>query len=244
MDMKTTMDSFEDIINLYEGELDIPSNENCRGCDAQYKAPLLPWNVGSRFHSKQGGVFLAGKPHRGKPGTVRDSGVIDGRDVGRTLFFNEKWPYWSYSREILTSVYGSAKEGWDHIAFSNAVKCSSTDSNGKTTRQCVTQCLKENQVIFKEIELLRPRKIIFFTWSMHRDLFDNVPFAQPGTVMEHTDKNYRRACGRKQLGWWDRSLLANWGENVDFLILGHPERMKKTEYVEMVSQWITNPNRS
>ena len=76
---------------------------------------------------------------------------------------------------------------------------------------------------------------------MHRSFLDDISFAKSGTVIEHTNNEYRIKCGAKQLGWWDRTLTANWGSKVDFLILGHPERMKKVEYVSIVSEWLKRP---
>lgn len=243
------MGYFYELINIYENQLNIPHNGKCSNCDAKYKKPLLPWQIGAKYYTEKGGVFIAGKPHRGdlkaettKGIIVKASGVIDGRRLGERLFFKEKkWPYWSYTREVLNSIYGTSEESWEHITFTNIVKCSSTDAGDKTSRLCAKQCIIENNVIFKEIELLKPKKILFFTWSMHRDLLYEIPFAKEGTIIEHTSNDYRRKCGAKQLGWWDRTLIANWGSKVDFLVLGHPERMKKVEYVAMVSEWLKKP---
>ena len=76
------MDYFDKLINIYENQLNIPQNEACNNCDSEYKQPLLPWQIGKKYFTEKGGIFIAGKPHRGTPGTVRPSGVIDGREVG------------------------------------------------------------------------------------------------------------------------------------------------------------------
>ncbi len=234
------MTAFQQIIELYNNELRLPINDYCQRCDSKYKAPLLPWQVGAKFFSDNGGVFIAGKPHRISPD--KNTGeLLDWRDGGEKLYFNAKWPYWSYTKEILKTVYGSGSEGWDHIALTNIVKCSSTSSIDKTSKNTAMQCIVNNQVIFKEIEILKPRKIIFYTWSMYRDLLTHIPFAESGTVKEHTDIKARKKCGKKLLGWWERSFIASWGRPVDFLIVGHPERMKKDEYVSMVGKWLKKP---
>jgi len=212
-------------------------------CDSQYKEPLLPWVVGHKYFTENGGIFIGGKPHRGRPqgAKIRESGVIDGRDRGKQLFLRGNWHYWSYTKAILEKLYGSAEDGWDHIAFSNVVKCTSTSGKDKTSGNCAIQCIKKNEVIVKELELLKPRKIIFYTWSMHRKLFEEIPFAIKGSVTEHSSIHHRRKCGAKDLGWWDRTFTSTWGTKVDYLILGHPERMKKSEYVSLVSQWLKIP---
>ena len=233
--------NYKKIINLYENELCIPNNEICNNCDSQLKQPLLPWQIGDKYFTKNGGIFIAGKPHRGTPGTLRDSNIMDGRKRGKELFFEKNWAYWSYTKEILNNLFESNEESWEHITFSNIVKCTSTDSSDKTSEQCAKQCIVENKVIFKEIELLKPRKILFFTWSMHRHLLKDIPIAKDGTIIEHTDSSFQKKCGAKKLGWWERSFVSKWDSHIDFLIIGHPERMKKSDYVNLVTEWLKKP---
>lgn len=237
------LSAFDKLIDIYEKQLNIPHNNNCQICGSLYKQPLLPWVIGRNYFTENGRIFIGGKPHRGTPkyAIKRVSGVIDGRGRGKDIFDKENWPYWSYTKAMLEKHYGSSDDGWDHIAFSNVVKCTSTTGKDKTSSNCAIQCIKNNGVIIKEIELLQPRKIIFYTWSMHRCLFKELPFAKDGSITEHTNYDFRLKCGKKELGWWDRTFEATWGEKVDFLIMGHPERMKKSEYVEMVSNWLAKP---
>lgn len=235
------MDYYKKLIDIYENDLNIPNNTHCSECDSGYKQPLLPWQIGMHYGTERGGIFIAGKPHRGVPGIPKDSQIIDGRDVAKRLFFEESWPYWCYTKEALNEIYGSDEESWEHIVFSNVVKCSSTDGVDNTSWKCAHQCISKNQVVVKEIELLQPRKIIFFTWSMYRDLFDTIPFADPDTLIEHTSSDHRVRCGAKNLGWWHRSFVSTWNKRVDFLIVGHPERMKKSEYIEKIAQWLNKP---
>lgn len=232
------MSKFDKLINLYEKKLNIPNNKYCEKCDSFYKEPLLPWVIGEKYYNDENKIFIAGKPHRGSFGNIRESNVIDARVKGEELFFNEKWPYWNYTKEILNSIYLSPKESWEHIVFSNVVKCSSTDTRDLTTLNCANQCIKNNKVIILEIELLRPKIIIFYTWSMYRVLFEEIPFAQKETIQEITNRDHRIKCGAKKLGWWDRTFISTWGEKIHFLILGHPERMKKDEYIKLVSDWL------
>jgi len=234
---------FNKIIQLYEDQLGLPTNKHCRECDS-YKYPLLPWQIGNQYFSSHGGILIAGKPHREEEGKttgfLRISGVLDGRILGKHLFFSpsKKWPYWSYTSEILQRIFGSPDTGWDHIAFTNIVKCSSSHKADQTSWKCAELCITRNKVIFEEMQILKPRKIVFYTWGMHRDLLDKIPCAKQGSVIEHTNRKYWRWCGKKPLGWWDRSFESIWGHPVDFLILGHPERMKKDEYVKMLADWL------
>ncbi len=239
---------FNQIIQLYEDQLHIPSTNHCRECDT-YKHPLLPWQIGDQYSSSNRRILIAGKPHREEKGKtsgfLRLSGVLDGRVLGENLFFDKlpppgskNWHYWSYTREILEHIYGSPDTGWKDIAFTNIVKCSSSDKGDQTSRGCAKRCIRKNKVIFKEIEILKPRKIVFYTWTMHRDLLDEIPCAKQGSVVEHTDREYTWQCGQMDLGWWDRSFESIWGDPVDFLIVMHPERKKKDEYIKMLVDWL------
>jgi len=234
------MKAFNEIIELFEIELDIPNNISCLECDAEYKNPLLPWHIGEKYFSPDGGILFAGKPHRGTPGKARKSGILDARERANELYLKKSWAYWSYPKAILTKVYGSSSEGWKYIAFTNIIKCTSTNSTDKTSYLCADKCINNNQVIFEEIRQLKPRKIVLFTWSLHRQLLVNLPIAKENTVMEHTDINHTINCGKKMLGWWSRSFESTWDTNVDILVVGHPERMKKNDYIKLISKWLIN----
>lgn len=155
------MDYFEKLNNIYENPLNIPHNEACNCCDSENKPPLLQWQIGEQYFTKRGGIFIAGKPHRGTPGTVRGSGMIDGTEVGKRLFFDKSSPYWNYTEEALNSLFMESEQSWSHITFSNIVKCTSTNTGDKTSLLCANQCIAKNKVIFKEIQLLKPRKFCF-----------------------------------------------------------------------------------
>jgi hypothetical protein len=235
------MNIYNKLIELYQKELDIPNNEICKTCDSSFKQPLLPWNIGEKYFTEKGRIFIAGKPHRGTPGNLIDNTIIDGRARGKELFLKKNWPYWNYTKIILNNIFHSSEESWKHIAFSNVVKCTSTNNQDKTSLECAEHCIIHNKVIFKEIELLQPRKVLFFTWHLHRHLFKEIPFAKTTTIIEHTNINFKKDCGAKKLGWWERSFMSTWNTKVDFLIVGHPERMKKEEYVNLITEWLQKP---
>jgi hypothetical protein len=67
---------------LFEQKLALLQNPICQVCnvDSDLKHPLLPWIVGSKFHQTEERVMFVGKPHRGIPGKIRSSGLIDPTD--------------------------------------------------------------------------------------------------------------------------------------------------------------------
>lgn len=231
---------FNKIISIYE-DLNIPHNLTCENCDAIYKKPLLPWHIGTKYDSDKGRILFVGKPHRSERpngSILLESNIVDARNRAKELFFNTSWHYWSYPREIVKKLYGSAEEGWDYISYTNLVKCTSTNGVDKTSKNCTINCVINNKVIIEEIKILKPKKIIFFTWSLHRTLLLDLDFVDQDSLVEHTDINYKKKCGKKNLGWWNRTFMTKWGETIDILVINHPERMKKDEYTDMVYNWL------
>ncbi len=97
-------------------------------------------------------------------------------------------------------------------------------------------CIKKLGVIFTEIEVLKPKNIIFYTYSLYPELLIELPFAV--SINEVTDKNYKVKCGKKDLGWWVRLVKTRWKDEIKILITGHPERMKKDEFISLIVNWI------
>lgn len=99
-------------VPIFEQELALLANPTCAKCnpDPDLKHPLLPWIYGSRFHETEERIIFVGKTHRGKPGEIRVSGIIDPTDeiLGEDGLWNRPWPYWSYTREIAENLFSLA----------------------------------------------------------------------------------------------------------------------------------------
>lgn len=231
---------------LFERDLQLLRNQDCEKCDAQVKYPLLPWLVGSKFPYSAERVLFVGKPHRGTPGEILPSGIIDPIDEVQDCLWDISWPYWSYTREIAENLYG--EQASDFIAFSNAIKCTNvgaddgdSTSSDKTTYQMAHRCIERVGVIWKEVEHLEPMTIIFYTFSLFPEMLENIPVALEGTIQEIKTKDNYVPCRNKQLGWWERKCATPWTNNLRILVVGHPERMGREEYVELLTEWI-RPN--
>jgi hypothetical protein len=126
---------------LFEDELRLLRCEACLRCDADLKNPLLPWLVGEKFPQTPEQVVFVGKPHRGTPGTILPSGIIDPREQveGEDPLWNYSWAYWSYTRAIAERLYGS--EAFESIALTNMVKCTNTHDADATTWTMAQSCL-------------------------------------------------------------------------------------------------------
>jgi hypothetical protein len=225
---------------LFEEELALLQNPVCQGCnvDPELKHPLLPWMVGRDFHQTRERVLFVGKPHRGTPGEIRLSGIIDPtyEILGDDGLWNAHWPYWSYTREIAENLYGN--KAIDSICFSNLIKCTNTHDVDATTREMAVGCVSELGVIWKEIEIIECRTVVFYTYSLYPDLLQEIPFALPGSVREITPYAHSVPCRNKMLGWWERSCATHWCDSFRLLVVGHPQMMGRPEYVQLLTTWL------
>ena len=233
--------------SLFERDLQLLENQDCDQCDAQVRHSLLPWLVGAKFPYSAERVLFIGKPHSGTPGEILPSGIIDPINEVKVSLWAKEWPCWSYTREIAENLYGESAS--DFIAFSNVIKCTNVEaedgdsrSTDNTTYQMAHCCIERLGVIWKEVERLEPMTIVFYTFGLFREMLENIPVAVDGTIQEISTLNHSVPCGSKQLGWWERKCATSWTNNLRILVVGHPERMERQEYVALVTGWIRPSN--
>ena len=220
--------------------LTLVNNPICQHCDAKVKYPLLPWIIGQKFQDEEKRIVFVGKPHRGIPGNILPSRFIDPTDTIPYLW-GRKWPYWSYTREIAENIYGP--NAIDHIAFTNIIKCTNTEDDEKittdmTTHSMANNCILNLGVIWKEIAFLKPTKIVFYTFDLFADMLRDIPVAIPGTTHNITSQYFTKKCGEKNLHWWERRCSSSWTSDLQILITGHPERMKRNDYITLLTGWL------
>lgn len=232
---------------LFEERLKLLHNPVCQRCDAQIRKPLLPWIVGKQFSETAERIVFIGKPHRGLPGTVLPSEVIDPTEMVAGCLWDKPWPYWRYTRQVAENLYGRA--GSDCIAFTNLIKCTnvsagdgspSTDATSDTMARC---CVSELGVIWKEIEELQAFTLVFYTYGLFPEVIQQIPVALGDSLLEITAQSNRVKCGNKKLGWWERTCRTTWTDNLRILVMGHPERMRRDDYVRLLTTWLRPHNR-
>lgn len=228
---------------LFERELRLLENAICKQCDAQIRHPLLPWLVGRQFSESTDRILFVGKPHRGVPGETLPSGMIDPTAMVANELWDVSWPYWSYTREIAENLYGH--NAFQFIAFTNVIKCTNVGaSDGESTSADNTTygmadcCVRKLGVIWKEVECLEPTTIVFYTYGLFRDFLKEIPLALQGSTTEITPESHSVPCRNKQLGWWERTCKSNWTDSLRILVVGHPERMGRAEYVGLLTNWL------
>ena len=219
----------ENLFKMYD-DIYIGSSSVCKECQEKTTNLSLPvsfWFVGSYYEHENGRVLFVGKNARGKPGEKRNN-YYDCRNVAKELW-NKSWAYWSYIRNITEEMYG--ENGADYIAYTNIIKCNNSSSTDNTSELVKDNCIRKMQVLWREIELLKPKRIIFLTSSGYdyyiKGIFNNVVDIE----------NKKIQIGAKKMPWWEFSAYID-NDNIKVLRVGHPERKKKVDYVNAIANWI------
>lgn len=213
-------------------------NRICKSCDASVRPPLLPYWVGERFNETRERVLFVGKSHRDEPGTTLPSRIMMDATEFVPDLWEKRWPYWRYTRDIAESLYGP--EGRDFVALTNLIKCTNVEdgSTDRTTYQMADCCVLQLGAIWKEIELLQPATIVFYTHRLFPDVLETIPVALTGSIRHVHPQDYSKPCGKKELGWWERTCKTAWSKRVRILVTSHPERKARQEFVRSLTDWI------
>lgn len=234
------MDAFARIEQGYRS-LGVPNNPTCVACDATDKRPLLPWHIGRAYFDGQPRVVILGKNHRAdRPTKVLTGGIQDGRETAQELQASIGWPYWAYVREILAEVYGDWRLGWDRIARSNLVKCTTvskeTGSQDTTTPRMTNSCVRHLGLIRIDLGELEPDLLILMTGADYDACLPDLCWRPETGFRWVDDARSRIPCGAKSL-LFSRFELPGGERPIQGIRIGHPERMKKVDYVRAVASW-------
>jgi len=238
------MSSVRVIRKMYK-RIKLRTNPVCKKCKPLNKNPVSIWQVGKKFNRDKYKLLFVGKTGRGDWGRTNKSGYVylNMSDI-RERFLTYSNPYWSYTREIVTRIYGSPEEGWNRIAFTNIIKCTDTDTVDTTENSVKDNCILKLGVIQKEIEILKPKNVIFYTGSYYDDqidgLIDNLKNSFKGeNVVTLSKRNLRAGSNGNRLKLYQKELLNRKGNRImRFLITSHPERQTEERFVSNITRWI------
>lgn len=228
--------------------LDLVKNKHCKNCDVgeQFKRPLLPWYIGSRFSETSERIVFVGKTHRddlsarSRHDRYQDrSGEVEG-DHG---YWNGSWAFWSYTKAIIERVYGESVDSLQRVAITNLVKCASTANVDRTTPGMIDECVRNIGVIWRELAKLEARNIVFYTYHLYPSSLENPPISNQCLNVNGSNIDTMVDCGAKQIGFWERECLTEWHPNVRILVTSHPGTKKKDDFVDRIAGWIADSKR-
>lgn len=234
----------DQVFKMYH-HISLGENEICYECkkEGNIEIPLSIYYVGVNLPCHDS-IFFIGKTAVGGEGI---GPVINSSFTDSTTFGEESLDglerlsglraYYSYTHEIIKHYYGSYEKGKRNVALSNIVKCNNTTTNDSTDYRRKDFCIKKLQTIWKEVDLLLPKKIVFYTNTYYDDFIDEFRPNLCESIEDIIDTNVM--IGNKNSPFWHRRFYNKDGNIIcDFLRLSHPQRMKKDEYVSCVVEWL------
>lgn len=225
------------IIELYN-QINLGHCEICLECKRNnsklYDRAVGMWFVGKYYANQEKRLLFVGKNARGVPAikyeeNVNDKGYLNEFRYARENLWNKSWAYWNYSRIISEQLYGEA--GYENVAFTNIIKCNGSDTIDTTNDNMKDYCVKKLNVLRKEIQIIKPTHIVFYT-SYYYDQW--IPFVFDELRAEVSTSV---TIGKKQMPWAEYDGKID-SQEIHVLRVGHPERMKKADFVTSICDWV------
>jgi len=216
--------------------------QECRANKEIMSRPVSAWFVGNRFDETKTSILFVGKNARGFfPNASKEDerGVSEGINnafSSRLDLTGKGWAFWNYTKDIIREVFGDDSQ--EHVALTNMVKCNDSDGVDTTTDSMKDACIKEFRVINKEIRIIRPSHIVFYTGTDYdayiKYVFDSMVF---------WDQASRLMIGKYMAPWGKGVGYVN-NQKIEFLRVCHPERKNKADFVKNICEWIWKTSKS
>ncbi len=215
-----------EIENMHQN-LDKSICDNCKSvCEKEGISKKFKPYIGENYRKNKARVLFIGKNARG---------TCDYQKFAQDQFAGQdrKFAFWSYIKDI-TDKLEIHPEG---VAITNLVKCNnSTEDEGRnngsskdfTPHEVKENCIKRNNVIWKEIDILNPTHIVLFTHHYYDKYLKGFICIKNKTV----------DCGLRKIVWCEGKLILTNGSSSQFLRTSHPQMKKKEDFVNLVSQCI------
>ena len=234
------------IFEMYKS-ISVGNNQICSECNNEgaLGKPVSIYFIGKNFHSSDDTILFVGKTAVGglDVGPFVDDLFTDATAFGElSLDLKEKnaktRAFYSYTNEIVTQYYGSFEIGKQFIALSNLVKCNNASTKDETSYHIMEHCINSLRVTWREIEILKPKRIIFYTGNTDYD--DFIENFEP----ENYDDYFPIEGDRSGPWWHGRYVDENQVSICDILRINHPDRMRyiggnaKENYISKVVDWL------
>lgn len=221
----------------------IGQNETCINCKNGYNMvtnPLTPYIIADKTTKENDRIMFIGKAARGDSfGTLINEIFEDVTEFGEDFLENSSWAYYSYTRDIIQDYYGDFDTAFKHITFSNMVKCNNETNNDTTPNEAKSCCIDKNKFIWKEVQIIRPRRIIFYTHFYYDDFIEKFRPLNCASIKDITTKENKIKVGKKASLFWHRQFY-DMNNNLicSFLRTSHPMLKKKKDFVSSILNWL------
>ena len=191
-------------------DISIGNNEICKECNKEgiMEIPLSIYYIGENFINGDSILFVGKTAVGGEGiGPVVADAFTDATVFGKLSIDGEEEnsnvrAFYSYTRNIISSYYGDYETGKKFIALTNIVKCNNTTTNDTTDYRTMDFCINKLGAIWKEFEILAPKRVIFYTNTYYDDFIDEFRPKNYEKFEDLSDKNIE--IGSKNSPWWHR----------------------------------------
>jgi hypothetical protein len=244
------------VFDLYDS-IPLGTHSLCQECSRsaqplQLGRPLSMYHAGSQFGCDGRRILFVGKNARGDVGvdhgrsfldTTAEADKLIGKWDSRAL---GSWPFMAYTREIVKNCYPdlSFPEAWERVALTNLVKCNeqehstSNSSADGTPYSVAAHCLVKLQVFRRELDVLQPTHVVFFTGRAYDCFLGEAMFGLQWRDAPGSGPHTVADCGGKELPWWEGFVVRDGSIPCRILRTGHPQFKPKDSFVKLVSDWL------
>ena len=218
-------------------------NIYCKNHQLELHGPLSFFCVGNEFESDKYKVVFVGKTHWYNKKQVdelnnfENSIFKDCRNDCFDMFKNYGSQFWVYIRKIAEKLYpdlNSAENLLNQIVITNLTKCNTSEGSEDTTPFALTdRCI---ELFEKEIEIMNPKHLIFFTGSTYDNYISGFNFGFQNPPKDITSQKYRKKVGNRSTLWWER-VFSDSKRSMNVLRTRHPVRAP-SEFPEEIVSWI------
>jgi hypothetical protein len=243
---------FNDLLKMYKDN-EFSFNEYCKDCydneKSNYKGStisntLMPFVISDKVVNCK--VCFVGKIAHGEEiGEGIESPYDDGvtlesfTNIQRHLYFKGKSQVFIMTRKIMKEVFEDIELGYKNTIITNMVKCNNGSIRDTCSSRMKDNCINKNGIIWKEIELFKPTKVIFYT-NYDYDIY--IDKYRPPNYFKHIDlhdKTNKIRIGNINMPYWDRMFYDKSNNNlISFLRVGHPQGKNAIDFVKNISEWI------
>ncbi len=253
----------EALIRLYSDEIFTEENQHiCEECRKSYRAErsrelheraIGHWFIGREFdnscmkgNGEKARILFVGKNAVGNDFEKDDiEASFFCPCYGSSKWLWEKYPsaYWTFTKAIVYEVFGD--DSMEHVGFTNLLKCNGggdKDYRDDATSEMKEFCIEKLAVMRREIELIQPTHMIFYTGWDYDDHIKKL-FAEPAPDL---DKWEKKKIGKRNRPWCEATVrLEGSDREIKMLRVCHPGAFVKkysdgdqVGFVNAVSEWI------
>lgn len=205
---------------------------SCKKCGKISSQKMFEWQFcGDSFYNNPYKILFVGKVFRGEENIIGQE-----QNMVETRLKHEHWPFWSYTKSIVEEKLGL---DFNSIGITNLIKCDSNLAENKssfdvTTDEIKENCLLKQKIFFKEINIIKPKHIIFYTpdYNYYLNKVFDEEYNANNRVDFKINNNRFHKCSQFNIKIGDDICHC-----LEFI---HPQFKNKDNFIEVIYEYIVD----